>query len=85
MIVSQFLVFKMQRDFYRSAENLPLCQRIKTEKNKKYAQQIFLLHKITFAYFLADFFQLFYTHLEERTFHNVYEQLKKNEDYQEAL
>ncbi len=32
----------------------------------------------------TDFFQLLYTHLEERTFQNVYEQLKEDEEYQEA-
>ncbi|WP_123607863.1 hypothetical protein [Mobilisporobacter senegalensis] len=31
------------------------------------------------------FFQLLYTHLEERSFNNVYEQLKQDEEYQEAL
>ena len=33
----------------------------------------------------TDFFQLFYTHLEERSFHNVYEELKQDEEYQEVL
>jgi predicted nucleic acid-binding protein len=33
----------------------------------------------------TDFFQVFYTHLEERSFNNVYEQLKQEEEYQEAL
>ncbi len=32
----------------------------------------------------TDFFQLLYTHLEERNFHNVYEQLKQDSHYQEA-
>lgn len=31
------------------------------------------------------FFQLLYTHLVERSFNNVYEQLKQDEEYQEAL
>ena len=31
------------------------------------------------------FFQLLYTHLEERSFNNVYEQLKQEEEYKEAL
>lgn len=33
----------------------------------------------------TDFFQLLYAHLEERSFNNVYEQLKQDEEYQEAL
>ena len=33
----------------------------------------------------TDFFQLLYTHLEERSFNNVYEQLKQDDEYQEAL
>jgi hypothetical protein len=33
----------------------------------------------------TGFFQLLYTHLEERSFNNVYEQLKQDEEYQEAL
>lgn len=31
------------------------------------------------------FFQLLYTHLEERSFNNVYEQLKQDEEYRESL
>lgn len=33
----------------------------------------------------TDFFQLLCTHLEERSFNNVYEQLKQDEEYQEVL
>lgn len=33
----------------------------------------------------TDFFQLLYTYLEERTFHNVYEQLKEDNEYQDAV
>ena len=33
----------------------------------------------------TDFFQLLYAHLEERSFNNVYEQLKQDETYQEVL
>jgi hypothetical protein len=33
----------------------------------------------------TDFFQLLYTHLEERSFNNVYEKLKQEEEYQETL
>ena len=33
----------------------------------------------------TSFFQLLYTHLEERSFNNVYEKLKQEEAYQEAL
>ena len=33
----------------------------------------------------TDFFQLLYTHLEERSFNNVYEKLKQDEEYQEVL
>lgn len=33
----------------------------------------------------TDFIQLLCAHLEERPFNNVYEQLKQDEEYQEAL
>ncbi len=32
----------------------------------------------------TDFFKLFYTHLEEREFHNVCQNLKQDEEYLEA-
>ncbi len=32
----------------------------------------------------TDFFKLFYTHLEEREFHNVCQNLKQDEGYLEA-
>lgn len=32
----------------------------------------------------TDFFKLLYTHLEEREFHNVCQNLKQDEDYLEA-
>ena len=43
-----------------------------------------LLRKEDFVMMDTDFFRLLYTHLEEREFHNVCQNLKQNEEYLEA-